>query len=55
MPPAPATNRRVRVPNSRFNRTPLPGSGQFRAPALNRAAAESVPVGLPEQAGRVGS
>ena len=55
VPPAPATNRRVRVPNSRFNRTPLPGSGQFRAPVLNRAAAEVVPVGLPEQAGRVGS
>jgi len=55
VPPAPATNRRVRVPNSRFNRTPLPGSGVTRAPMLNRAAAEAVPVGPPEQAARVGS
>jgi len=55
VPPAPATNRRVRVPNSRFNRTPLPGSGTTRAPMLNRAAAESVTVGPPEQAARVGS
>jgi NADH-quinone oxidoreductase subunit H len=55
VPPAPATNRRVRVPNSRFNRTPLPGSGTTRAPMLNRAAAESVAVGPPEQAARVGS
>jgi NADH-quinone oxidoreductase subunit H len=53
VPPAPATNRRVRVPNSRFNRTPLPGSGVARAPALDRAAAESVTVGPPQQAAGV--
>ena len=55
VPPAPATNRRVRVPNSRFNRTPLPGSGAARAPALNREAAEAVLVGPPEQSGGVGT
>ena len=37
LPPAPETNRRIRVPNSRFGRTPLPGSGMQTAPALDRA------------------
>jgi NADH-quinone oxidoreductase subunit H len=55
LPPAPATNRRIGVPNSRFTRTPLPGSGSTRAPAMDHGAAERLPVGLPAQAGRVGS
>jgi NADH-quinone oxidoreductase subunit H len=55
VPPAPETNRRIAVPNSRFRRTPLPGSGQAIAPALDRETAEKLPVELPVQAGRVGS
>jgi NADH-quinone oxidoreductase subunit H len=55
LPPAPETNRRIRVPNSRFTRTPLPGSGVQTAPALDREAAEKLPVGAPAVAGRMGS
>ena len=55
LPPAPETNRRIRVPNSRFGRTPLPGSGMQTAPALDRATAEKLPVGAPAVSGRVGS
>jgi NADH-quinone oxidoreductase subunit H len=54
VPPAPDTNRKIRIPNSRFARTPLPGSGTHTAPALNREAAEKLPVGTPAVAGRVG-
>jgi hypothetical protein len=55
IPPAPATNRRVRVANSRFNRTPLPG-GARTAPALNKDAATALPVSpVPAVTGRVGS
>jgi NADH-quinone oxidoreductase subunit H len=55
VPPAPETNRRIRVPNSRFARTPLPGSGARAAPALDRPTAELLPVGMPAEAGRVGA
>jgi NADH-quinone oxidoreductase subunit H len=55
VPAAPDTNRKIRVANSRFNRTPLPGSGVAAAPALDRATAEQLPVGPPEVAGRVGT
>ena len=54
VPPAPDTNRKIRIPNSRFTRTPLPGSGTQIAPALNREAAEKLPVGTPAVAGTVG-
>jgi len=54
VPPAPDTNRKIRIPNSRFARTPLPGSGTQIAPALNREAAEKLPVGTPAVAGTVG-
>ena len=47
VPPAPETNRKIRVPNSRFARTPLPGSGLQTAPALDRQTAEKLPVGQP--------
>jgi NADH-quinone oxidoreductase subunit H len=55
LPAAPETNRKFRVPNSRFARTPLPGSGTQTVPALDRGAAEKLPVGQPAVAGRVGS
>ena len=55
VPPAPETNRRIAVPNSRFRRTPLPGSGTSVVPALDRQTAEKLPVGMPAQAGSVGS
>ena len=54
LPPAPATNHKIRIPNSRFLRTPLPGR-RVGAAALDRAAAESVPVGDAVVAGRVGA
>jgi NADH-quinone oxidoreductase subunit H len=55
VPPAPETNRKIRVPNSRFSRTPLPGSGTQTAPALDRATAEKLPVGAPAVSGRMGN
>jgi NADH-quinone oxidoreductase subunit H len=55
LPPAPETNRKIPVPNSRFTRTPLPGGGGASAPALDYGVAKQLPVGLPAQAGRVGS
>jgi NADH-quinone oxidoreductase subunit H len=55
LPPAPETNRRVGVPNSRFRRTPLPG-GRVGEPAVNQAARAAVPVSaVPAAAGRVGT
>lgn len=54
MPPAPETNRRIRIPNSRFARTPLPGRST-KASGLDHDAAKQLPVGLPAQAGGVGS
>jgi NADH-quinone oxidoreductase subunit H len=54
VPAAPDTNRKIRIPNSRFQRTPLPG-GRVGAPALNRAAAERLPVGDAAVSGRVGA
>jgi NADH-quinone oxidoreductase subunit H len=53
IPPAPATNHKIPLPNSRFRRTPLPRRG-VAAPALDRKAAESVPVGEAAVSGRVG-
>lgn len=44
VPAAPDTNRKIRIPNSRFQRTPRPG-GRVGAQALNRATAESLPAG----------
>jgi NADH-quinone oxidoreductase subunit H len=55
VPPPPDTNRKIRIPNSRFARTPLPGSGTQAAPALNRESAEKLPVGAPAVAGQMGS
>ena len=43
IPAAPATNRRVRISNSRFRVTPLPGT-PVGVPALNLAAATQVAV-----------
>lgn len=54
VPAAPETNRKIRIPNSRFQRTPLPGSGRAGAPGLDRAAAERLPVGDAAMSGRVG-
>ena len=55
LPPAPETNRKIRIPNSRFSRTPLPGSGSQTAPALDREAADKLPVSaIPATGGRAG-
>jgi hypothetical protein len=54
IPPAPDTNHKIRVANSRFARAPLPGR-RAATPALNRPAAESVPVGDAVVSGRVGA
>ena len=54
VPAAPDTNRKIRVPNSRFLKTPLPG-GRVGIPALNRAAADRLPVGDAAISGRVGA
>jgi NADH-quinone oxidoreductase subunit H len=43
VPAAPDTNRRIRVPGSRFDRTPLPGRGVGVKP-LDRREVEQVPV-----------
>ena len=55
LPPAPATNRKIAIPNSRFTRAGLPGRRGVTAPALNRAAVESVAVGDAVVSGRVGA
>jgi NADH-quinone oxidoreductase subunit H len=55
VPPAPATNRKIGVANSRFARTPLPGGGPQAAPALDRGTAEKLSVGAPAVAGGIGS
>jgi NADH-quinone oxidoreductase subunit H len=56
IPPAPATNRKIAIPNSRFARAATRGRrGSTAAPALNRAAAESVEVGNAVVSGRVGT
>jgi NADH-quinone oxidoreductase subunit H len=54
LPAAPDTNHKIRIPNSRFQRTPLPGR-RVGTPALSRPAAESVPVGDAVVSGRVGA
>jgi NADH-quinone oxidoreductase subunit H len=54
IPPAPATNRKIAIPNSRFaHATPRPR--RTTAAALNRAAVESVAVGDAAVSGRVGT
>jgi NADH-quinone oxidoreductase subunit H len=54
IPAAPDTNRRIRVPGSRFDRTPLPGRGTGVKP-LDRGEIEHVPVDpIGALAGRVG-
>ena len=54
LPPAPETNRKMGVANSRYRRTPLPGRPVV-ALAVNREAREGLPVGRPEQSGRMGA
>jgi NADH-quinone oxidoreductase subunit H len=54
VPPAPETNRKFAVANSRFRRTPVPGT-PVGTPALDRGQAERLPVGLPTESGRVGT
>jgi NADH-quinone oxidoreductase subunit H len=54
IPPAPATNHKIRVANSRFARTPLPRRG-VGTPVLDRQKAETVSVGEAAVSGRVGA
>ena len=54
IPPAPATNRKIAVPNSRFRRTPLPGTPVAVAP-VSPAARDSVPRGRRGASGGVRS
>jgi hypothetical protein len=55
IPPAPATNRKIPIPNSRFARAALRGRRGSVAPALDRGAAETVAVGDAAVSGRVGT
>jgi NADH-quinone oxidoreductase subunit H len=55
IPAGPDTNRRIRVPGSRYDRTPLPGRGTGVRP-LDRREVEQVPVEpMGALAGRVGT
>jgi hypothetical protein len=55
IPPAPATNRKIAIPNSRFAHAAIRGRRAGMAPALNRAAVETVAVGDAVVSGRVGT
>jgi hypothetical protein len=55
VPAAPETNRKIRIINSRFARTPLPG-GARTVPALDVGAAAALAVSpVPVQMGSAGS
>jgi NADH-quinone oxidoreductase subunit H len=55
IPPAPDTNRKIAVANSRFQRTPLPGRRTGTAALDRAAAADRMPVGQAAVSGRVGT